>query len=172
MQLLLEKGSDPNRWSGTGKIKWGYEPNFKNTAYDKPTKPPLIVAAEKGAADVIELLVAAGADPKVEMPDGTTIIHAAIASDRLNAVAAALRALPDVNVQDKNGNTPLHAIIALRRYPGSESEQILKLLAAQGARIDIKNKDGKVAADMAELGRGPDVKAAFLAAFGQQMTAR
>ena len=172
VQLLLEKGSDPNRWSGTGKIKWGYEPNFKNTAYDKPTKPPLIVAAEKGAADVIELLVAAGADPKVEMPDGTTIIHAAIASDRLNAVAAALRARPEVNVQDKNGNTPLHAIIALRRYPGSESEQILKLLAAQGARIDIKNKDGKVAADMAELGRGPDVKAAFLAAFGQQMTAR
>ncbi|MES2605229.1 MAG: ankyrin repeat domain-containing protein [Pseudomonadota bacterium] len=172
VKLLLEKGSDPNRWSGTSKIKWGYEPNFKNIEYDQPSKAPLIVAAEKGAAEMIDLLVEAGADPNVEMPDGTTIIHAAIASDRVNAVAAALRARPEVNVQNENGDTPLHAILALRRYPGSEAEQILKLLAAQGARTDIMNKKGKVAVDMTEEGRGTDLKPVFLAVFGQQMTAR
>lgn len=172
VKLLLAKGSDPNRWSGTSKVKWGYEPNFRNDEYDKPTKPPLIVAAEKGAADSIDLLVAAGADPTVQMPDGTTIIHAAVSSDRVAAVEAALRALPEVNVQDEEGDTPLHAILSLRRYPGSEAEQIIKVLAAHGARTDIANKEGKVAADLTIDGRGIDLRAAFQAAFGQQMTAR
>lgn len=172
VKLLLEKGSDPNRWSGKSKIKWAYEPNFRNTEYVQPSKPPLIVAAEKGAAEVIDLLVAAGADPNVEMPDGTTIIHAAITSDRVAAVAAALRARPEVDVQKDDGNTPLHMVLGLRRYPGSESEQIVQLLAEMGARTDIENKNGKVAWDLIEEGRGTELKAAFHAAFGERMAAR
>lgn len=172
VKLLLEKGSDPNRWSGTSKVKWGYEPNFRNIEYQQPAKAPLIVAAEKGAAEVIDLLVAGGADPNVEMPDGMTIVHAAISSDRVDAVAAALRARPEVDVQDGDGDTPLHMVLGLRRYPDSEAEQILALLAEKGARTDIKNKKGKAAVDLTEEGRGTDLKAAFLAAFGQRTAAR
>lgn len=172
VSLLLEKGADPNQWSGPSKVKWGYEPNFRNIEYEQPSKAPLLVAAEKGAGKVIDLLVAAGADPKAKMPDGTTIVHAAIRSDRLDAVAAALRARPEVDVQDADGDTPLHTLLALRRYPGSEAEQILKLLAEKGARTDIKNKKGLLAADLTEEGRGTELRAAFLAAFSQRLATR
>src|SRR5690606_37229101 len=117
-------------------------------------------------------LVAAGADPTIRMPDGTTIVHAAISSDRVAAVAAALRARPEVNVQDGDGNTPLHKLLTLRRYPGSEAEQILQLLAEQGARTDIENEKGQVATDLTEEGRGTELKAAFYAAFTQRTAAR
>lgn len=171
VRLLLAKGADPNTWSGRSKVQWRYEPNFRSGDYEPPSRPPLLVAAEKGAADVIQLLVDAGADPAVRMPDGTTLLHAAVMSDRVAAVAAALELQPDVNARDAKGRTPLHRIIKLRRYPGSEAVQILQLLASRGARADIRDAEGLLPVDLLE-GREADLKAAFYASFGVHQAAR
>lgn len=49
----------------------------------------------------------------------------------------------DLNIQDENGNTPLH--IALYQ---DESMSICRLLINQGARLDIENSEGETVRDM------------------------
>lgn len=49
----------------------------------------------------------------------------------------------DLNIQDENGNTPLH--IALYQ---DESMSICELLINQGARLDIENSEGETVRDM------------------------
>lgn len=171
VRLLLAKGADPNAWSGASKVQWRYEPNFKSGDYYAPSRPPLLVAAEKGAADVIQLLVDAGADPAVRMPDGTTVVHAAVSSDRLAAVSAALKVLPDPNVLDKEGQTPLHRLLLTRHYPGAQTAEILRLLAATHARSDIKDAKGRVPEDLLD-GEPAELKAAYFAVFGVRSAAR
>jgi len=171
VKLLLAKGADPNAWSGMSKVQWRYEPNFKSADYYAPSKPPLLVAAEKGAADVIQLLVDAGADPAVRMRDGTTVLHAAVSSDRLAAVSAALKIMPDANVVDKDGQTPLHRLLLTRHYPGAQTAEIMHLLASQHARVDIKDAKGRVAEDLLD-GEPAELKAAYFAAFSVRSAAR
>lgn len=172
VKLLLANGADPNVWSGPSKIQWRYEPNFRPDAYTAPSKPPLLLAAEKGSIDVLELLVSAGADPMVTMPDGTTVVHAAVASDRVAAVAAALRIRPDPNVVDAAGRTPLHQVMQQRHYPGNEAVEILKLLAQKGANPDIKDRRGHVPSDMTEDGVGNELRPEFFNVFGRRTVAR
>jgi ankyrin repeat protein len=172
VKVLLANGADPNTWSGPSKIQWRYEPNFMPGEYNAPSKPPLLLAAEKGSVDCIELLVSAGADPMVKMPNGTTLLHAAVSSDRVAAVAVALRLRPDPNVADALGRTPLHQILQQRHYPGNEAVEILKLLAQKGARPDIKDKAGHVPADTPEDALGNDIRPAFFAVFGIRTAAR
>ena len=54
----------------------------------------------------------------------------------------------DLNIQDENGNTPLH--IALYQ-DGSMS--ICRLLINQGARLDIENSEGETVRDMMDVPR-------------------
>ena len=171
VRLLLAKGADPNAWSGRSKVQWRYEPNFRSGDYYAPSKPPLIVAAEKGSADVIDLLVDAGADPAVRLPDGTTVLHAAVGSDRLAAVTAALKVMPDPNVQDREGQTPLHRVLLTRHYPGAETVEILRLLAARQARPDIRDAKGRLPADLLE-GDQSELRPTWFALFGQRSAAR
>ncbi len=171
VRLLLAKGADPNAWSGRSKVQWRYEPNFKTGDYYAPSKPPLIVAAEKGSADVIEQLVKAGADAAVRLPDGTTVLHAAVGSDRVAAVRAALQVLPDPNVQDREGQTPLHRLLQTRHYPGAETVEIFRLLAARQARTDIRDAKGRVPADLLE-GDQSELKPAYFSIFGVRTASR
>jgi ankyrin repeat protein len=171
VRMLLAKGADPNAWSGVSKVQWRYEPNFKTGEYLAPSRPPLIVAAEKGSTDVIQLLVEAGADPAVRLPDGTTILHAAVGSDRVAAVSAALKVLPDPNVLDGEGQTPLHRLLLTRHYPGAETVEILRLLSSLHARADIRDAKGRLPADLLE-GETAELKAAYFAVFGNRSAAR
>lgn len=171
VRLLLARGANPDTWTGPSKVEWRYEPNFRNGKYDAPSKPPLLLAAEKGAVDVMEVLVAGGADPNVAMPDGTTVVHAAVMSERVAAVAAALRIRPDANVKTAVGRTPLHQLLRQRHYPGNEAVEILRLLAAKGARADLKDNRGLLATDMADGERLGPLKAEFESVFGARTTA-
>jgi ankyrin repeat protein len=132
VQQLLARGADPNARTGKPAVEWRYESNFKTGEVVIPAKPPLLLAAERGYADLLPLLAAGGAMANATLDDGTTLLHAAVASGRAAALAQALVLLPDANVVDGKGQTPLHLL--LRADPGPDTGALLKLLANHGAR--------------------------------------
>lgn len=169
VKLLLARGANPDTPSAPPRVEWRYEANFRSGDYKVPSKPPLLLAAEGGSAEIMDLLANAGADAAFRTEDGATILHAAVAGGHAAAVAAALRANPDPNVVDDNGRTPLHLLLQNRDDPPAEGGQIMRLLAGKGARTDLPNKRGQTAAQMLE--RAPEsVKMAYAAAFGGRTT--
>jgi uncharacterized protein len=149
IRLLLGKGADPNAMTGASRITWRYEANFKTATYEPVSKSPLLLAAESGNPDIMQVLVSAGADPKIRSSDGGTLLHAAVVSANPEVLAAALRLLPDPNVADNNGLTPLHLILA--DDPGPQTDAMLQLLARGGAKTDIRDRKGRSAADLVRL---------------------
>jgi ankyrin repeat protein len=162
VKLLLAKGADANAPTGPSKVKWRFEVNFKSADYNVPPKPPLILAAESGFADVMQVLADGGADTKFRMADGMNVVLAAATSNKLAALELALKFEPDANVATRNGMTPLHLLVA--GGVGNEIAPMMKLLADKGARLDIKDRAGKTPVDLAKDAE-TDAKTAFAATF-------
>jgi ankyrin repeat protein len=113
----------------------------------------------------MRLLADAGADIHYRSENGTNVVLAAATSGKLAALELALELLPDPNTVDARGETPLHLL--LQGEGGSDTRAMMKLLAAKGARTDIKNRGGRTAADVARNAEsGP--KADFIATFGER----
>ena len=91
---------------------------------------PLRLAAERGHVEVIEFLLAAGADVNAETFEGTPL-HGAAAQGHKAAVELLLAGGADVNVRDRDGWTPLHCAA----YYGHRD--IAELLLARGADLDV-----------------------------------
>ena len=72
------------------------------------------------------------------------MLHYAARNGHLNVVGALIGSGADVNIQDKDGNTPLHT--AVLEGDNSKALNLLK----KGARTDIKNNDGKTALQIAK----------------------
>lgn len=158
VQLLLSKGANANALTGPSAIKMRFEVNFKTGGYEVPPKPPLLLAAESGFADVMRLLVDAGADTKFRTGDGTNIVLAAATSGRLAALELALQLQPDANTTTVNGQTPLHLLLGSNA--GADTAAMMKLLADKGARTDIQNRAGRTPADFAKEAQ-TDMKTTF-----------
>jgi uncharacterized protein len=169
VKLLLAKGANPGELTGVPKVEWRYEANFKTGDVVIPAKSALCLAAEAGSAGSMQYLADAGADLSL-MPDGSTLVHAATGSGRVAALALALKLLPDPNITDRNGQTPLHMLLRLDE-PGPETAAMLRLLADRGARTDIRNRRGQTAASLAEAAPTA-IKDAYYAAFGARTAAR
>ena len=110
VSLLLEKGANPNALTGTSKVVWRYEVNFTSRPYVTYPKSPLFLAVERGAPQIMKMLVAAGADTKFRIDDGTNLVLAAVVSDPATLEQAFLLA-PDMNVTNKRGQTPLLSLM-------------------------------------------------------------
>nr|XP_014276326.1 uncharacterized protein LOC106680855 [Halyomorpha halys] len=96
---------------------------------DKYGQTPLCCAAAKpNGLEVVNVLLAAGADVNVKMLNGTTPLHYA---PTLEMTQVLLQHGAQVNVTDKYGRTPLHA--ALIEKKGLE---VFKCLLAAGADIN------------------------------------
>ena len=138
---------------------------------DPRGRTALSEAAFAAYVDVAEALLTAGADPKLEMFDGTTAlgcaaranspelirllikhgakvdspkappIVAAAANGNMAALHALIDAGADVNAMDGNGRTPL-----MWAAVGS-SEDAATFLLASGANPDTRSIEGKLAAD-------------------------
>jgi len=132
---------------------------------------PLMRAAKSGAVDVMKLLLAAGADPMLKMPNqATALMYAAglgwrdgspaapsydqgTPEEAVEAIALLLELGLDVNAANTNGDTALHVALT-----GRGSEAIVRALIERGANLQAQNKRGQtpLAAAMAsrkELGQ-------------------
>jgi ankyrin repeat protein len=69
--------------------------------------------------------------------------YQAIKSSDLSIVSELIEKTPDINQANSLGYTPLHFAAIL------DKPQVIRQLLSRGARRDIKNKDGKLALDLA-----------------------
>lgn len=75
-------------------------------ARNKRGATPLLAAAAEGVADVCEVLLAAGADPKAVDEDGNTALHHAVSSENSATVALLVERGLDRAAKNKEGKTP------------------------------------------------------------------
>ena len=165
MSALLAKGANPNAL-----ITKGSPVRRFGSQWAVPTPmvgaTPLLVAATFLEVECIRLLLAAGANSVIGLPNGTTPLLAAAGvavekearpSDlaRWNIVDSDQPAIPrderdvveavglllgggaDVNHANAVGDTALHAAA------GAGMTTVIQLLADKGARLDVKNKAGQ-----------------------------
>jgi ankyrin repeat protein len=172
VKLLLGKGADANALTGASKVQWRYEVNFKSAPYEAVPKSALLLASERGSASIMQMLVDAGADTKVRAADGTNIVLAAATSGKLAALELALQLEPDPNTTTSDGQTPLHLLLGSEARTDTEAMieigGMMKLLAAKGARTDIKNHAGQTPADVAKEAES-NAKTAFETAFAHRL---
>ena len=147
VKLLLAYGANPNapargtptRYAG-GRARGGYLAGAT----------PFLAATRAGDTRLMEVLVAAGADPRSPNSQGTTPLMAAAGvgmrgyspvSERtaLQAVELCVALGNDVNAADAAGETALHGT-AYRGLSGSET--IIRFLVDQGAELNVKNSLG------------------------------
>lgn len=162
VKLLLAKGAAVNGLSGPSSITWVTEANFGMPPPPVPPTPPLLLAAQHGHAQVMQLLLDHGADPRFTASNGTNIVICAAQGGRADALALALSVGPDVNLADGRGTTALHVLAGSTYSP--ELAPMLALLHAHGARADLADKKGHTPAMVAD-GTLKEVKAVFNAVF-------
>jgi ankyrin repeat protein len=169
VKALLAKGADPNAL-----ITKGSPVRRFGSQWALPTPmaggTPLMVAAIFLEVDIMRALVAAGANPSLALPDGTSPLLAAAGVDvereirpsdlvRWNAIDSDEPSVPrdendmtaaltllldagiDVNHTNAAGDTALHGAAA------AGLTKVIALLAERGAKLDVKNK-----ADLTPLG--------------------
>jgi uncharacterized protein len=152
IQVLLNKGVDVNartkesppirrQWlTTTGTLEW----------VDFTGQTPFLRAALAGDLTVMKLLLARGADPKIPTFGGTTALMAAAGVNwvvdqtadegpkaLLEAVQLCAELGLDVNAVNSMGLTAVHG--AANRG----SDDIIRFLAGKGARVDVKDKEGR-----------------------------
>ena len=119
---------------------------------------PLMRAARNGDFAAMKILLAAGADPTLKQPRGTTALMMASGlgrglgvfakdygteADLRQAVELLVERNVDVNASTDDGITAIH----LAAQGGLDS--IVRVLAKAGARLDVKDKRGRTPVDMA-----------------------
>jgi ankyrin repeat protein len=120
---------------------------------------PYLLAAKFVESEIMQTLLAAGADPKLTMPKGATAVMLAAGMDSRNnddrrginvleygkpepdskvlpAVEIAFKAAGDANAVNNEGDTALHAAVA-HRYEG-----VVEFLASHGAGVNARNQAG------------------------------
>ena len=144
VKALLVHGADPNArlTKGTPVTRFGAELVL---AQSLAGATPLLLAAGFSEADMMRILRAAGADPRLTMNDGTTLLMAAAGPDRrgkatkgasdaraenraLEAVKIALELGSDASATNKSGET------ALRIAASRKLTTIVQLLVDRGAK--------------------------------------
>ena len=114
---------------------------------DKDGRTALALAAGKGDARVVEILLKAGAD--VNQVDSTCYvwgpIHAAMQAGHEEIVKILLTHKADPNKADSDGRTVLNIAV------GKGSPKMVKLLLEHGAEVDTANKWGTTPLAKAEM---------------------
>jgi ankyrin repeat protein len=150
VKLLLEHGADPNQTLKTPLLR--RHNNASNQALGAGTTP-LMRAAKSGDVALMKLLLEKGADPKLAQKNGTTLLMLAAGFGRrgdhnadsqeyergeepelFQAVKLCIELGLDVNASNTAGDTALHV---------AAGESIIRFLVDHGARLEVKNKQGK-----------------------------
>ena len=159
INVLIEQGADLNVRTkeippfkrhflkGTGSLSW----------VDFTGQTPFLTAALAGDVTVMRLLLAHGADPHIPTVAGTTALMAAAGVNwvfyqtydegpeaLLEAVELCYSLGMDVNAVNSMGLTALHG--AANRG----SDDIIRFLVDKGAKLDVKDKEGRTPLTWAE----------------------
>ena len=114
VEALAQRGADLNDGSLLRAAEGGYVDMVQfllrsGADVDVPTKAgttPLVYAAWKGHASIVDLLISAGANENVEPKTGSPLAHA-VERGHINIVDRLLRCGADPNNRDNKGRTPL-----------------------------------------------------------------
>jgi ankyrin repeat protein len=168
-RMLLEHGADPN-----AELR---QPIMQrhHTAGDAALgegATPFLRAAKSGDIEMMQLLLAAGADPMHAMPNGSTALMFAAGlgwrngsplapsydqgseQEALEALRLLLALGHDIDAQNDDGNTALHGALS-----GRGSEAIIRFLLESGADPTLPNARGQTARDIAETRASPEIAA-------------
>lgn len=182
--FLLKKGADTSKTDGlgrtplhaaveTGKVELvkallahGADPNARMTKDESPLPGDYVarngfvgasafwVAARASDLNLMRILVAAGADPKLPNRDNVTPLMVAAGATQtenrlppesqvLAGVKLCLDLGNDVNVAGRNGQTALHVAAALGE------DDVIQFLFDHGAKLGAKDRLGHTALDVA-----------------------
>ena len=159
MRLLLKAHVNPNAQLKTAALYRAHTPGEPALGAGATA---LMRAAKNGDAAAMRLLLEFGADPELTSRNHTTALMMAAGQGRGLGVFAkdyateaqmveGLKVLLDrhvnVNAQNDAGQTALHFAVL-------SSDESVKLLAAAGAKLDIKDRQGKTPLDFALGGGG------------------
>jgi ankyrin repeat protein len=166
MKVLLEHQADPNAGLKTPALQRAHTPGEPTLAEGAT---PLMRAAKNGDAAAIELLIAHGADVARTQKNGTTALMFAAGLGRgvgtfakdyatdaqmMDAAKALVAHEADVNAISAAGQTAMHfaaqAPDASLPMPGDD---MVRFLAAHGAKLDVADKQGRTPVEMAQ-GKG------------------
>jgi ankyrin repeat protein len=151
---LLAHGANPNATLKSATLARAHTPG-EGTLGQGTT--PLMRAARNGDAPAMRLLLDHGADPTLAQKNLSTALMLAAGEGRglgvfakeyateaemLDAVKVLLDHHVDVNAANNQGQTALH-------FAAMASDDIVKLLAANGAKLDAKDRQGRTPADAA-----------------------
>jgi ankyrin repeat protein len=158
MKVLLAHGANANAQLKLPTLFRAHTPG-EGTLAEGAT--PLMRAAKNGDAPAMRLLLDHGADPSIQQKNRTTALMLAAGQGRglgvfakdyateaalLEAVKVLVARGVDVNAANDNGQTAMH-------FAAQASDGIVQFLAEHGARLDVKDKQGRTPMDMA-LGVG------------------
>ncbi len=109
----------------------------------------MLLAAIEGHAEMVRLLVAAGADTKLTTQNGTTVLMGAARSGNLSTIQAAYELAGNIYARNRMGQNVVHlAVLAPLQSP---FEQILQFLASKGAQLNVKDAHGRTPMDICTL---------------------
>lgn len=176
-KVLLAHGGDVEARTVPPKVNWQKEPNAGPGPGPKFVgMTPLFIAAQNGAADVMKVVVAAGAQTGIRAEDGASLVLAAAGGGGLDALAYAIELEPELDVVMDGGNTPMHLVLQNRQAQvrgmlSPETSDMIRLLAAKGAllnrpndqgrqpaRIAQRTEEGNVAETYAEVAKAAEIK--------------
>jgi len=158
MKALLARGADPNAQLKSNALQRAHTPG-EPLLGERTT--PLMRAAKNGDFAAIRLLLDHGADPALAQRNHTTALMFAAGlgrgqgvftkdigteRDMLEAVKVLVERGVDVNMFNDNGQTAMH-------FAAQVSDDIVRYLAAHGAKLDPTDKQGHTPIDLA-LGIG------------------
>lgn len=141
IQLLLDKGADPNERTPEGSSMQTVPLTRALGGLDEAVGDEIAIQEE-----IIAILLSRGATVRA-YPGMVAPIRTAIYDNRPRVVKLMLPKWDDINCEEEDGSTLLH----IAAYKGHK--EIVELLLAHGACADLPDTEGLTAADMA-WGRG------------------
>lgn len=158
MKVLLEHGANPNAELRASTVQRAHTPGDPLLGAGTT---PMMRAAKNGDAAAIRILLDHGADPTLTQVNKTTALMFAAGDGRgtgvftkdigterdlFDSVKLLVEHGVDVNAVNNNGQTAMH-------FAAQVSDDIVRYLAAHGAMLDAKDKQGHTPVDLA-LGIG------------------
>ena len=155
IKALLSRGANPNAQANTTPFRGFYQVSANWANFDGQT--PFLRAALNGDIELMRLLLAYKADPNLATRDGATPLMAAAGinwvvaqtysrsdAEYLEAAKLCLELGNDVNATNSQGFTAMHGA-ANRGF-----DAMIELLAKAGAKLDVKDKQGRTPMTFAE----------------------